>query len=101
MKMIMVLFRSSLEEDVLGLMNDLNINALTEIPEVLGRGETGEAYGSLFSSGSNGLILTAVEDQQADEAVRALKAFRDRLSERQHGCKIPLRVFTFPCSMVV
>jgi hypothetical protein len=97
MKMLLVVFRQSLEEDVLTLLSDLNVQAFTESPKVFGVGEAGSAFSSIDWPGHNCMIFSALPDEQAEVVVRRLRSFCDELSQRQHGAKIPLRIFLFPC----
>ena len=101
MKMLLVVFRSSLEEDMLHLFKSLGVKAFTEAAHVFGKGETGSAFGSFSWPGSNSLILVAIEDHQTDAVVKGLKAFRDGLAGKQPGGKIPIRVFLLPCEDVL
>jgi hypothetical protein len=101
MKMLLVIFRESLDEDIRQLLRDLDLNAFTEAPKVLGIGEAGRATDTVQQPGFNSLILSALEDDQAENVGAKLKQFRDELSRSQHGAKIPLRVFVLPCEQVV
>lgn len=101
MKMLLVIFRESLDEDIRQLLQNLNLKAFTEAPKVFGIGEAGRAAGTLEQPGFNSLILSALEDDQAGKVIASLKTFRDELSRNQHGAKIPLRVFVLPCEQVV
>jgi len=47
------------------------------------------------------MILVALPEAEADSVVAELKAFRDLQIEKQHGAKIPLRVFAVPCDLLV
>jgi hypothetical protein len=47
------------------------------------------------------MIFSALPDDQAERVVERLKAFHDRLSQGQHGAKVPMRVFLLPCDQVV
>lgn len=101
MKMLLVIFRASLDADIRQLLQDLNLNAFTEAPKVLGIGEAGQAADTLQQPGFNSLILSALEDDQAGNVIARLKIFRADLSRNQHGAKVPLRVFVLPCEQVV
>jgi hypothetical protein len=101
MKMLLVVFRQSLDDDMRELLRDLKLKAFTEAPKVLGIGEAGQAGGTLKEQGYNSLILSALEDGHAIIVISKLQAFRDELSRNQHGAKIPLRVFVLPCEQVV
>jgi hypothetical protein len=101
MKMLLVIFRESLDEDIRQLLHDLDLKAFTEAPKVLGIGEAGQAADTFAQPGFNSLILSALEDDQARQVIASLKTFRDELSHNQHGAKIPLRAFALPCEQVV
>ena len=101
MKMLLIVFRDSLEDEILVLLNQLDVKAFTELQKVGGTGETGAAFHSFASPGVNTMIMTALAEDQADRVVAGLKAFRDQLAKQQQGAKIPLRVFVLPCLQVV
>lgn len=101
MKMLLVIFRVSLDEDIRQLLQELNLKAFTEAPKVLGIGEAGQAADTLEQPGFNSLILSALEDDQAEQVIGRLRAYRDELSHHQHGANIPLRVFVLPCEQVL
>lgn len=101
MKMLMIIFRHSLESDLLELLKEIEVKAFTEAPNVLGVGETGRTHESFGWPGRNSMIWAAMEEEQADRVVTQLKAFRDGLSQRQHGAKIPMRLFAIPCECLI
>jgi hypothetical protein len=101
MKLLLVIYRQSLEEDVRQLLQELDVKAFTESPKVFGIGEAGKATSSFEWPGYNSLILAAMEEDQAAQVIRGLQSFRDRLAERQLGAKIPMRVFVLPCERAV
>jgi nitrogen regulatory protein PII len=101
MKMLMIVFRESIEEDIKGLLRKHNVKGFTEMHDVTGTGEAGPAFHSLSWPAFNNMILAALPDAEAGTVVNALKDFRDRQVEKQGGVKIPLRVFALPCEMVV
>ena len=101
MKMLLVVFRHSLEDEILELLKSLDVKAFTEAPKVFGIGEAGAALHSFTYPGFNSMILTVLAEDQAERVMEGFKAFRDRLAQQQHGAKIPLRVFALPCEEVV
>jgi len=101
MKMLMIVFRQSLEDDVMKVLRELGVKAFTELPSVVGAGDTGGAFHTLSSPQANSVVLTALTEDQADKVIQGLHAYRDKLTERQHGAYIPLRVFSLPCDLVV
>ena len=101
MKMLMIVFRDSLEQDVLTVLKDLGVKAFTELPTAVGAGETGAAFHTFASPGSNSIVFTALAEDQSERVAKGLRDFRDRLSQEQHGATIPLHVFILPCGQVI
>ncbi|MEW6542224.1 MAG: PG0541 family transporter-associated protein [Nitrospirota bacterium] len=101
MKMLMIVFRDSLTEEVLAFLGEQTIKAYTLVSNVSGVGKTGTAVGSFQSPALNAMVLAALPDEQADRAVRQVKEFRDRLAPDHPAGKVPLHVFVFPCTQVV
>ena len=101
MKMVMIVFRNSLEADILRLLKRLRMKAFTDVPKVLGVGEAGTAMSSFIWPGANAIIFVVLEDADAARLVCQLEAFHFRASEKQHGAKIPLRVFVLPCEQAI
>jgi hypothetical protein len=101
MKMLLIVFRESLEEEILALLNEKNVKGFSELHKVGGTGETGDAFHSFTGPGVNSMILTALPEDQADRVVEGLKAFRDQRGQELYGAKIPLRVFVLPCLQAV
>jgi len=101
MKMLLIVFRESLEEEIHGLLQEHHVKAFTELHKVGGTGETGAAFHSFSWPGVNSMILTALSDDEAKRLVEGFKMFRDQRAQQQHGAKIPLRVFVLPCEQLV
>lgn len=101
MKMLMIVFRESLEEDIRKLLSKYRVRAFTEMHDVTGTGEAGAAFHSLSWPAFNDMILVAMPEPEADKLLTALKEFREQQVQRQGGAKIPLRVFSLPCELEV
>lgn len=101
MKMLMMIFKESLEEEIQDLLSKHHVSAFTQMNDVTGMGEGGASMHSLSFPGFNNMILAGLPDPEADKVVNALKAYRERLIQKQGNTKIPLRVFSLPCEMVV
>lgn len=99
--MLLIVFRSSLESDVLALLRDLRVKAFTNVPEVLGAGEAGIALHSFPWPGSNSMILIALDEREAERVVAAVRGLYDRMASAQRGVSIPLRVFVVPCIQAI
>lgn len=97
MEMIFVVFRSSLEADILRVLEQERIAGFTMLPDILGIGATGRALHAYPWPASNTLLLAALEEPDTGRLLAALEAFRAGAARNQHGADIPLRVFTVPC----
>lgn len=85
MKMVMVIFRHSLDQDIRRLLKELDVTNFTEAPKVLGIGEAGHAFGSFTWPGHHAIILSAMEELQADRVIEVLKEFRDHMVQMRGG----------------
>lgn len=101
MNMLMIILKESLEEEVRALLRTQGVIGFTEMHEITGQGEAGATLNSLHWPGFNNLILAALPESDAKRVIDALAEFRDGLAVKQHGAKIPLRVFSLPCELVV
>lgn len=101
MKMVMVIYRHSLDQDIRRLLKGLDVTNFTEAPKVFGIGEAGHAFGSFTFPGHQAIILSAMEELQADRVIEVLKEFRDQMVQLRGGTKIPMRVFLLPCERVL
>lgn len=101
MKMVMVIYRHSLDQDIRRLLKELDVTGFAESPKVLGIGDAGHAFGSFTWPGHHAIILSAMEELQADRVIEVLKEFRDQVIQLRGGTKIPVRVFVLPCERVV
>jgi hypothetical protein len=101
MNMVMIIMKESLEDEVRDLLREHEITGFTEMHRVIGQGEAGPTLGSLAWPGFNDLILAAMPEPKAKQVIAALLRFRNEAMERQHGAKVPLRVFSLPCELVV
>jgi nitrogen regulatory protein PII len=101
MKMLMVVFRDSLQDEVLTLLQGCDVKAFTLVQNVAGAGEAGSALGSFASPGINSMLLVVLPPEQADRSVEALKNYRDGLAEDHPTHKVPIRAFVLPCAQVV
>lgn len=101
MRMVMVIYRYSLDQEIRHALTSLGINAFTEVPKIVGVGDAGQAFGSLTWPGHHAILLSALENEQAEQVIGVLKEFRDHKVGLQGGGKIPMRVFLLPCQQVI
>ena len=101
MKMLVLIFRESLEQDVLQLLEELGVKGFTEAPKLQGAGETGQTFQTFGWPGYNAMILAAMEEEQAEQVAARLKTFSQAAQQRQRVAKIPLRLFAVPCECLI
>lgn len=101
MKMLLVVFRHSLDRDIRRFLKGLDMTVFTEAPKFFGIGEAGHSMETFTWPGHNCMIMAAMEEDQAERVVEELRIFRDHLTELQGGGKVPMRVFVFPCQQVL
>ena len=97
MKMLLIVFRESLQEEIHALLTQYGVSAFSELHNVIGAGETGAAFHAFSGSGANDMILTAMSEDLADRVVEGFKLFRDQRVHELHVARIPLHVFVLPC----
>lgn len=101
MKMLMIVFRSSLKDRVENLLQRCDVNAYTEIQETMGLGETGLAEGSSIWPGVNTVVMVALPDDHAERVGNEVRALVEEGSRNKHLAKPPIRVFAWPCAQLV
>lgn len=101
MQMVMLVFRSSLKEQVHALLHRCGVKAFTEVNETVGYGQTGPAEGLAFYPGTNLVILVALDDDHRTRITAAVTAWCAE-SEKHPGWQKPsIRVFAWPCTQIV
>ncbi|HXV67762.1 MAG TPA: hypothetical protein VD738_02475 [Nitrospira sp.] len=101
MKMLFIVFRESLVEQVHALLKTYDVTAFTELQNVGGKGETGPTLHFSLMTGANRIILVAVAEQVAYRLIDGLSQFRAEQVRRQGDDPFPLHVFVLPCEQAV
>lgn len=73
-----------------------NINAYTEIPSVIGSGESGRKLGTRAFPGTTSLVLVAVPATEVDHVISTMKAFC-----KGRACEKETRVFAVPADQLI
>jgi hypothetical protein len=73
-----------------------NITAYTEIPSVIGSGESGRKLGTRAFPGTTSLLLVAVPASDADHVVETMKEFC-----KGRACEEETRVFAVPAEQLI
>ena len=101
MKMLMVVFRTSLRERVHNLLHQCDVRAFTEVNETVGYGQTGPAEGLAFYPGTNSVILVALNQDHAERVTQSVKAWYEEAARHSSWEKPALRVFSWSTEQIV
>lgn len=101
MQLVLLVYRTSLEHEVLTILRRCEVSAFTRVPEVWGAGTSGLALHTFAEPGFNAMVLVALTDAKVAALVTALRDFRDAAVARQRGAALPLHVFLLPCRQVL
>ena len=94
MQMVIMTFRSSLENDVLKWLKAERLS-FTFVEKAHGKGETGHDLDSIYQGGLNTMLFAGIQDEE-------LSGFRDRIHNWQRKLTgegkvpLPLHVFVLP-----
>jgi len=95
MRLMMVLTPSDCLSDVQTLLDEYDIHAYTEIPNVLGTGESGRKMGTRAFPGTTSMILAIVSKEEGERLVAAVKGYGEECN-----CCHELRIFALPAERV-
>lgn len=101
MKMLMIVFRESIAEQIHGLMKACAVTAYTELHNVSGKGETGPTMHFSLSTGANRMILASIPERMASRLIEELARYRTEQIQQQGDDAFPLHVFVLPCEQVI
>ena len=96
LKMVVIVFRESLADELHEILKTCHIVAYTELQGARGTGGSGTALGTFLQPGQNSLLLTVVSDGQAKDLKDAFVATLTKLQEAQGGAEIPMKLFVLP-----
>jgi hypothetical protein len=101
MQMVMLVFRSSLKEQVHALLHRCDVKAFTEVNESVGYGQTGPAEGLAFYPGTNSVILVSLDDDHQARVAAAVRGWCEESAKHPGWQKPAIRVFAWPCTQIV
>ena len=80
MKMVMLVYNASLEEEIMTVMKECGAAHYTQAPRVVGVGEkTGPRLDTHVWPGANSVVIVVVEDERARSLMERLGRLRDTL----------------------
>ncbi|WP_447977511.1 hypothetical protein [Candidatus Nitrospira bockiana] len=100
MHMVMMVFRTSFEDEVLRLIEEERL-AYTRIDNVQGKGATGTVPGSVTWGGANTILFIAVPDDRLPGLRARIGRFEGELEGRRKAVGVPFHVFVLPCEQWV
>jgi hypothetical protein len=74
MKMVMIVVEQARREKVEAVLAERGVSGYSEIPTVYGAGSTGLRFGSRAFPGASSIILSVVEDGEAEPLLGAIDA---------------------------
>jgi len=100
MKMLIIMFRATLEAQLLEVLKKQGVEAYSEIYKVHGMGETGrvpEYYGWTDWPGTNSMLFVVLPEDRAENLVAEFKQLHGGWENDPHHPKLPLRLFVLDC----
>jgi hypothetical protein len=96
MQMVMMVFRTSLETDVLPLVEQEEL-PFTRLDGLQGKGVTGSVPGSVTWGGANTVLLLAVPDERLNGFRDRVHKFQDEIQAHPKAIGVPFHIFVLPC----
>jgi|SRR5579884_2190025 len=96
MQLVMMVFRTSFEHEVLPLVEHEQL-PYTRFDSVQGKGDTGSVPGSVTWGGSNTVLLVAVPDDRLNGFRERVRKFEAELEVQRQNVGVPFHVFVLPC----
>ena len=100
MKMLVLVFRYYLDEEMQALLAKLNVKAFSEAPRIYGAGEAGIVAETNVRPGHNACIFAVMPEGQVEPVLAAVREFV-RTHRGEHGKQAPLRAFVLPCEQAI
>jgi nitrogen regulatory protein PII len=101
MKMLTIVCREQLEDEVLAILSALGITGYTVIHGVGGSGETGAVSLTQVWAKGNKLLFVALEDDRMAILVQAVRQLQTKMVQEHAGHPVPFKAFLQPCELIV
>lgn len=73
MKLLTIIYDSSVEESMMALLEGAGLEAFTRVTDLQGRGGRGPKRNDSIYPGTNNLLLVAMPDEEVDRIRRAIR----------------------------
>jgi hypothetical protein len=100
MKMLTLICREGLEDEIEMMLGDLHITGYTVISGALGSGVTGTVTRKAWID-RNTLYLIALDDAHMVPLVNAVRELHTRLVQEHEGHEVRFKAFVHPCDLIV
>jgi hypothetical protein len=97
MQMVMMVFRTSLEHEVLPWIEQEQL-PYTRLDGAQGKGTTGTSRGSVTWGGANTVLLLAVPDDRLSKFRERVRTFEAEVAAQQRAAGVPFHIFVLPCT---
>ena len=95
MQMVIMTFRSSLEDEVLKWLEAERLS-FTFVEKAHGKGETGHDLRSIYWGGINTMLFAGIQDEQLNDFRERILNWQRKLS-KDGQVSVPFHVFVLPC----
>lgn len=96
MRLLMIVVDTNHRADVEKILEDHDVPGFSELPNILGKGQTGKKQGSRAFPGSSSLFFTAVDGEICETLCADLRALNERAGKEEG-----LFAFTFEAETVI
>ena len=96
MQMVMMVFRTSLESEVLPWVEEEGLT-YTRIDGVQGTGDTGSVPGSVTWGGANSVLFLALSDDRLTPFRDRIRRYQLELERHPRTGGVPFHIFVLPC----
>ena len=95
-KLVLIVYDSGLDFQILHVLKNLHITAYTKITNVKGAGNSGLKFGDAVGPGENNLVFTIIEEKTLIRLKNQIKVYKKNLLEKQG-----LKLFILPIEEII
>jgi len=97
MQMVIMTFRSVLEDEVLKWLEEERLS-FTFVENAHGKGKTGHDLGSIYWGGMNTMLFAGIHDEQLCDFRERVHTWQRKLTgEHEVPVPVPVHIFVLPC----
>ena len=97
MQMVIMTFRSVLEDEVLKWLEEERLS-FTFVENAHGKGKTGHDLSSIYWGGMNTMLFAGIQDEQLSDFRKRIHTWQRKLTgEDGVPVPVPVHIFVLPC----